>query len=319
MSQLNTTGLGAASITTLTEFPVRKTKTQKEAFRRQLTQWLQAENWPVEVEASGRLLPNHNVVAGDLTAAKLVFTAHYDTPARLPFPNFIAPLNLPITLVYQMVLAVVFVVLGLVPAFYALFVTHSILLYMLTLFLCTGLLLWLVMAGPANPANVNDNTSGVLTLLEIAAALPQEMRAHTALVFFDNEEKGLIGSSLFRQKHGSLKETLVVNFDCVSDGDHVMFFPVSALRKKTDLLAFLEQSYLPSPEKTVKVNRNPLAFFPSDQMLFQYGVGVCVLNRAPVIGHYLDKIHTRKDTVLKPENILLLRDGSLQLAQKMMT
>ena len=41
-------------------------------------------------------------VLGDPETAKVVFSAHYDTCARLPFPNFIAPKNLLVTLGYTL-------------------------------------------------------------------------------------------------------------------------------------------------------------------------------------------------------------------------
>mgnify|MGYP002508405661 CR=1 FL=1 len=47
-----------------------------------------------------------NVVAGDPEKAKVIFSAHYDTCAVLPFPNFITPRNLFFYLCYQLMLVV---------------------------------------------------------------------------------------------------------------------------------------------------------------------------------------------------------------------
>ena len=42
-------------------------------------------------------------------------------------------------------------------------------------------------------------------------------------MFFDNEEVGLVGSALFKKMHReALARRLVVNLDCVSDGDTIM-------------------------------------------------------------------------------------------------
>ena len=55
-------------------------------------------------------------------------------------------------------------------------------------------------------------------------------------------------------------------------------------------------------------------FYPSDNALFEKGVGVCALRRRKIVGYYMDRIHTHRDTVLEEENIELLRRGALALA-----
>ena len=56
------------------------------------------------------------------------------------------------------------------------------------------ILLGLMMFGQANKHNANDNTSGVVTLLEIAGTLPENQRDKVCFVLFDLEEAGMIGS-----------------------------------------------------------------------------------------------------------------------------
>jgi len=169
------------------------------------------------------------------------------------------------------------------------------------------------MAGPANKHTVNDNTSGVLTLLETALALPVEQRDKVCFVFFDNEEQGLLGSAAFFKKHKKeLAETLMLNFDCVSDGDYIQFYPTKKVKADETALGRLEQAFAPVPEKTVEVVRS-FGFYPSDQRAFPKGVGVCALKKKALIGYYMDRIHTRRDTILDQRNLLLLRDGVLRL------
>ena len=70
-------------------FPVRKGKKQRAAFRT----WAAAlarENGYSAHEEKGSL-GAVNLVIGNPETAKVVFTAHYDTCAVLPFPNFITP------------------------------------------------------------------------------------------------------------------------------------------------------------------------------------------------------------------------------------
>ena len=85
------------------------------------------------------------------------------------------------------------------------------------------------------------------------------------------------------------------------------------MKREEDVLSALEQSFPAAGEKTCQVVRS-FGFYPSDQAKFRRGVGVCALKKSPVFGYYMDRIHTKRDTVLMEENIQLLRDGAVVLA-----
>lgn len=302
------------SRTILETYQIRKTKRQKADFRQWLCGELTRLGYAPREERSGI---SCNLVVGDPETARVIYTAHYDTCAVLPFPNFITPRNLLWYLLYQLLLvAAMFALaigaeLGLLllwedcPIWLAIGAVYAVLL-----FCC-----WWIMTGPANRHTVNDNTSGVLTLVELAQALPAQQREQVALVFFDNEEKGLLGSTAFAKAHKSVRErTLVINFDCVSDGDHIQLFPSAAVKRDHEALAALEQAFPAANGKTTEVVTG-FGFYPSDQVRFRRGVGVCALKKNSIFGYYMDRIHTRRDTVLMEENIHLLRDGSLRLAE----
>ena len=293
----------------LDHFPVRKSQTQKAAFRQWLTGVLRDAGYDTVVEESGGLIQNANVVAGNPDRAKVLFTAHYDTPARLLWPNLIAPRSLLLTLLLQLPEILLLLVLVVVPEVVIIRLTDNALPGLLTGWAILIAVLILMMAGPANSSNVNDNTSGVATLLETALTLPPEEREEVAFVFFDNEEKGMVGSGRFRKEHqGNFLHTLLVNFDCVSDGMDVMFFPNKGVKKRSDLFALLEDSFPPREGRAVTVVRRG-GFYPSDQLGFPLGVGVAALHRGP-LGPWLGRIHTPRDTVFQEENIELLRQGS---------
>ncbi len=305
------------SATILERFQIRKTKRQKEAFRGFLTEELKKLGYAPRVEGKG----SKNVIVGDPETAKVIYTAHYDTCPVLPFPNFITPRSMVWYLLYQLLICLpVFLVgfgaeIGVIVLWEKLFGTDCpMILAIGTLYLVLGFFLWWIYAGPANKHTVNDNTSGVLTLAEIAAALPQELRSSVCLIFFDNEEKGLLGSGAFVKAHKAAKKNaLVINFDCVSDGDSIQFYPTKALKKEEETLGRLEAAFPAREDKTTEVVRS-FGFYPSDQAKFRRGVGVCALKRHKFFGWYMDRIHTKKDTVLMEENILLLRDGAVDFA-----
>ena len=155
----------------------------------------------------------------------------------------------------------------------------------------------------------------MITLLETALAMPEADRGKVCFVFFDNEEKGLFGSAAFTKAHKKArKETLNINFDCVSDGDYIQFFPDKRMKKKNpEMLEFIETAFQGRGKKRTEVVRGP-GFYPSDNKAFRKGVGVCALKYKKIIGYYMDRIHTNQDTIFEEENIALLRDGALRLA-----
>lgn len=298
----------------LDEFQIRKSKQQKTAFRAWLRETLEKEGYTVS-EEKGNF--STNVVVGDSDKAKVIFTAHYDTCAVLPIPNFITPRNGLIYILYQLILSAIMLTIIFGSEFAIMFLWEDCPMWaaLLTVYAAAIFCFWWLMDGPANKHTANDNTSGVLTLLEIARALPAEQRDKAAFIFFDNEEKGLFGSSAFAGKHKKVKKgTLLLNFDCVSDGDFLHFFPTRKVLKDEETMALLRGAFQPAGEKTVTMTKG---IYPSDQKNFARGIGICALKHSRLWGYYMDRIHTNRDTVLDEENIALLRDGAVRLVADM--
>ena len=291
---------------------VRKSKKQKADFRAWLCGELEAAGYAPRVEKG---FAARNVVAGDPERAKVLLTAHYDTQPVLPVPNFITPRNLFFFVLYQVAIVLpLFIVVAVVEGLLFSFAPEAALWWLMPLAsvgICAFFIWWL-MDGKANQHTANDNTSGVLTLLETALALPPEHRDRVCFVFFDNEEKGMFGSAAFAKKHKQAKKNAtVLNFDCVGDGDSIQFFPQRKLKKDAAALERIEAAFLPAAGKDVQVVRG-FSLYPSDNANFKRGAGVCALKYKKVVGYYMDRIHTSKDTVLDEANIALLRDGALR-------
>ncbi len=305
--------IGAYSRFVLDKLQIRKTKKQKEEFRTWLCEVLEKEGYQPTVEKAKTRVPSHNVVVGDPKRAKIILGAHYDTCAAMPLPNFITPRNFVFYLIYQLLLTAVIFIVAAIPAAVAAWLGAekqvALLIWYAALLFC----LWLMMAGKANKHTVNDNTSGVLTLLEIAVALPEEQRDKVCFLFFDNEEVGVIGSAAFAKLHkNEIAGTPMLNFDCVSDGDYIQFYPTKKAKENEKLLGKLERAFPSAGEKSVELVRS-FGFYPSDQRSFPMGVAVCALKKKPFVGYYMDRIHTKRDTVLDQNNLMLLRDGVLRL------
>lgn len=295
----------------LQQFQIRKKREQKTAFIDLIKSY-----YSDAIIEEGGLGKNRNIVIGNVDTAKVIFTAHYDTCARLPFPNLIFPKNIFLTILYS--------VLIVIPFFAVLFPVHLGILYLTESFLLayyTYMLLLMVLVisvfygGKPNEHTANDNTSGVVTLIETIAKLPPEQRSKCAFVFFDNEENGLLGSAFFRKKHKAvMNNKLIVNIDCVGDGDHILF--VSNKKARTCFSNIFNTSFKSMGCKNLRFEKTSNTFYPSDQMGFPVNIAVATLKKKPVVGYYLDKIHTKKDIRCDETNIEIISSGFAEFVSK---
>ena len=313
------------SKTVFNNYQVRKTGSQKTAFIEYVKQFAEGKGYKFNVEKGSFGL--RNIVIGDPDNAKVVFTAHYDTCPVLPFPNFITPKKIVYYVLYQLLITV-----GLIAAAIG---GASLITFLITAALtalsvpdiaikAVEMLIWeavyfgvlaLVLFGPANKHTANDNTSGVITLMEIMADMPEAAKDRFAFVFFDLEETGLFGSSDFAKKHGNtMKNKLLINFDCVSDGNNIL------LVLKKDAAGFaplLEKCFTSNETFNVDI-RSKGVFYPSDQAKFPCGVGVAALKYSERLKtEYMDRIHTPKDTVFEEANVQFLKSCVLKLVNEL--
>ena len=293
----------------LANWQVRKTKQQKTEF----IEFMQSQIPDLQVEQGG-FGNNRNLVLGDVKNAKVLLTAHYDTCARLPFPNFITPKNIPLYIGYSLLICIpVFILIAVLSAILGILTDNFFIAYWGSFLPSMALMLFVFMGGKPNPHTANDNTSGVITLCELIAALTEEEKQQVAFVFFDNEENGLLGSSFFHKLHkkDNVDKKLLINYDCVSDGDH-MLFVLSKPAQKTYGDAFVA-AFPTTAEKTVHMEKSSTTMYPSDQANFPFGVGVAALKKKKGVGLYMNRIHTVKDTVFQPEHITFFAEGTQRL------
>lgn len=289
----------------LQQHPVRKSRLQKAAFRGAVQSYAESLGYSVTVEKGS--FGSHNVVIGDPSKVKFLVTAHYDTCARMPVPNFITPCNVWLYLGYQLLVTAVMFIPPVILGYAAGWLLKDPFMGYWVGYLMLWVMIVLMVAGPANPTNVNDNTSGVVTALEIARSIPKIQRDRVCFVLFDLEEAGLIGSASYRKKHKQESDNqIVLNLDCVGDGDHILFVPTGKLKKDARRLNPMFTCCGQFGNKFITIRDKGLSVYPSDQANFPYGVGICALKKGKV-GLYMDRIHTSKDTVLEETNVNLLR------------
>lgn len=250
----------------LTLYPVRKGKKKKQAFRDDLQAYLKTLGYESTVEKGS--MGSQNIVIGDPDGAEYLVTAHYDTCARLPFPNLITPCNLWAFLGYQMLVVLgMFAFMG-IGGGLAFLVTRDGWIAYLVWYMMIWVFLALMMVGPANKTNANDNTSGVVTVLEIAKSLPKEYRSRVCFVLFDLEEAGLIGSASYQKNHKKITENqIVLNLDCVGDGDEIMLFPTKKLKKDVGKMEKLRPACGKWGEKSITLMKKASPYTPRTRII----------------------------------------------------
>ena len=284
------------------QYQVRKTKQQKTEFIEFLQDELKHIEFKVE---TGGICKSRNVVVGNLENAKYILTAHYDTAPVLPFPNFLAPKNMIAYLGYCLLLCALFFVVVVVTTILTTLLFDNEIISLIVSEAVMFSLLGYMFVGKANKHTANDNTSGVIALVE--ALHNEKLKDQLCCVFFDHEEVGLFGSAFFAKKHKDiLKDKLIINLDCVGEGDTIMLiYSKMATQYKTKL----ETSFKNIGNKEFLVTSAKSTLYPSDQANFKNNIGVASFKKDKWIGYYMDKIHTSKDTTLDMRNIDAIIQG----------
>ena len=295
----------------LLKYEIRKSNKEKTDFIKYITERLAQSGYnpetDINIEEKGKgLFKSRNIIVGNPDEAKVLLGGHYDTCAWIPFPNLMAPTNPVIFWGYQILLTIMILVPTSLIGFAAGVLTgnNGVVAYYSFLFALFALMFQL-MVGYRNKHTANDNTSGIITLTHILETLPEEHRNKVCVIYFDNEEKGLLGSAFFYKKHKKeINDKMLINFDCVGDGKNIATMADSRCRKDELYPLFVEALEKNVDGADVNYLRRKMKFmmFPSDQANFRKGIGVCSLKKSP-IGYYVARIHTYFDTNCRKENV----------------
>lgn len=291
---------------TISEYGVRFFPKQKNRFKKFIKEEMTSLGWDSNVIKG-------NIVVGDIEKAEYIYTAHYDTPGKIPlYFRYLFKLfgNTSIVLL-PLVIFILFIIYTVILSI----VIESTIIAKLLINLPI-ILLYIGIFIP-NKNNYTDNTSGVLTLINIAHeySIQNTDKDRVAFVFFNNEEWGLLGSATMK-KHWkenkiSLDNKKIINFDCVGNGDTILI-----THGKNDNFAKEVQERL---EKCAiyNVERFKYGILPlSDDFNFRNknAIGIVFCKKSKFgKGYYIPDIHCSKDKNLDLENIEFLTNEILTL------
>lgn len=296
------------------KFPIRKTEEQKDAFRKYVLEKVTARGVEARVE---KLDKHNNLVIGNPQTAKAVFTAHYDTPCSSLFPNLMMPKNMLLCRAYVFTIIFLFLAVALIPAIIiGLNILQSEVAYAIIFLVLYFGLYFLALRTFTNKHNLNDNTSGVATLLTLIERLSQEQLCQVAFIFFDNEEKGLLGSKAYSKAHKTeMEDKFLVNFDCVANGKNVLFIAKPKAEKNPYYL-LLKESFAPLDGFNVEFCPIKGAVSNSDYKKFEQGVCCVACKKSKRGVLYTPYIHTAKDVVADIKNVEFLVNGACNFVNK---
>ena len=127
---------------------------------------------------------------------------------------------------------------------------------------------------------MGDNTAGILTLLEIAEAIPEACRNRVCFVLLDRTAMGLSGGRAYRKAHkAATDKQLVLNLELPACGDRIAFVPTQKLKKDRKKLTALYRACGYFGKKSLLVQEKKVNAFPSEQWFFPYAAGIHVLKK----------------------------------------
>lgn len=277
---------------------------EKEKFRVFLAEELNGSGYKVREDVSKkRLFKNVNVLTDNIEDAEYIFTAHYDTPgtggiifrANYFLQKFIGT-NLASILILLLLCSLILVVDK------AAYIVKVIFLVFLLLEL---IMLFFI----PNKTNMIDNTSGVVGALALAKRFNGNDKV--AFIFFDNEEKGLLGSKALSKRmykdYPDFKNRLVINLDCISSSFEESLWNINSkinTDKYNNLLEAISQKLVKDRTLLNKVT------IRSDQLSFKKNSTIAIgkykkakLNGFLGLGYYIPNIHSSRDTTMNTEDI----------------
>ncbi len=309
-----------------TKHPTRFTKKEKTSFIRTATDKLVEMGYDrsdIKVTEHKDFFKCRNVVVGD-PSAPYVITGHYDTPGCNGFLLGTSKLvgqtgaNIVMLLLYLPVFGLFSIATELVGRLIMLLTgkMDSIMMpseevgsltvgpvatVVSMLLFYVGLILVMVIK---NKNNRNDNTSGVLGVLECArlAVDDPELRKKCCFVLFDNEEWGLVGSAqhaAWLRKNGiNTANQVVINLDCIGVGEKL----VAAFARKPKNNAKRVIDALNKEGCDITVKRSSIIYM-SDHANFRSAFMLSYMRKSLIGALYIPNIHSPKDKVCDIEQV----------------
>ena len=294
------------------DYPVRHTEKEKAELRAYLLRELKEMGYTAKLQTRESPLArgggSTNVVVGDVDRARIILTAHYDTPLRELLPPLIMPTRPMTSALYQALTPILAIAAALVISFAVTMPLNAPFWTMpLFLLLLVGMIAYLRF-GPGEKNNLEQNDSGVAALLETAAALSPRWRGAAAFVFTD----GMGGAKAVKKQYPSAAEKTVISLDCVGAGQEILFLPSRYSRWNTEALDAILESFdgVAGEGKSCFLKTDGIVYYPAGNRAFRYSIAVCACDKLAGFGRIVRPRRTKK---IDEENLRILKEGLCRL------
>jgi len=298
------------------ENPTRFRKEEKERLLSQTKSFLTENGWgsdEIRIQKFKGSIKSQNLIIGDPKSAEYIVTAHYDTPGRTGFLLATSKLfgQTGANIVMMLSMLPFCILCGYFGGRNA-FTWQGIDLTFLSIYglMVLFLLVMLIPMFIKNKNNRNDNTSGVIAVLNAAvkAAADPELSGKCCFVLFDNEEWGLIGSKQFagwcRNNGINLDEKTAINIDCVGLGEYLCAARTNSdkTERQTAFIENLKSTGIEIVEKQSSM------IYLSDHANLKNSFMLTYMEKSKTGPLFIPNIHTGKDTVCDVEKVIDLSD-----------
>jgi len=288
---------------------VRFLRKDKKQFIELIKGHLDRMGYSYSEKVSKGLINSHNLET-ESEACEFVVMAHYDTPTIMPFW-----MELPVRLFghtrpFLMILGIlgVFILLGVFD--------HLLWVQYLDWIITYSLLSLLI----PNWSNLNDNTSGVLGVLQIAKKVSQddELRRKVKFVFMDNEENVLLGATKLKQEWDrdrfNYANAQIISLDCIGQGEIPVIIRNGSISKTGDGLFEIFEAAAPHARQL-----NMKGFPLNDNFIFSGSGAVLVAMMEKSLlpgGLYIKNIHSPLDNKLDLEKVDFVSESIMTYLNK---
>ena len=299
----------------------RVTPKQKEKFLAFVVRELSELNYETKaLRGEGRNKNTMNLIVGDLVKATTVFATYYDTPTKLFWSNTkYYPLNgsqtVKKSLVATYLVPVIFLFLSAVPILFV-FLNPTLggdfHMPLLVVVVAISLMVSSYFSrGIANKVNFNRNTSGVLTLLEVANKIPAVQRKNVAFVFYDKGTSDNAGAKMMQQLlPTTLDKRQFIVVDCVAMGDNIGIGYRENCRKEAKKLADVYKG----SKKVMTVEMDEKRLIYTGSFFLPKCIVVCTGDEEDK-DIVVSKTSTKNDYDWQPENIVEISDLLIDYAK----
>ena len=202
----------------LEEYPVRRTRRQRERFLAYAKTYAESLGWDCRYLRCGTSVC---LLIGDEAAAKICISSCYETPGRPLVPAAVYPAARPLT-VFLRLLPLILTVL-VFPAAALTARTGLTLMIFDILFLTAAICFTLrTFLRPANRENCNCNSSGCAVLLHLLKTLSANNRKKAVFLLWDKPDERRSGLTRARKHIPSLASLPFVHLSCLGEGDRLL-------------------------------------------------------------------------------------------------